>query len=62
MEEKDFKEMIALLKRMNYLSRKYDKLFDVGFDEEQPVHIPEDIYDEICFIMKTKEILFLGIS
>ena len=62
MDDSDLKEMIALLKRINYLSKKYNKMLKVEPKEDEPIHIPEEVYDEICRILKSKEILFLGVS
>jgi hypothetical protein len=61
MDDSDLKEMISLLKRINYLSKKYSKMYKVETEEDEPIYIPEEVYDEICRVMKSKEILFVGV-
>ena len=57
--------MVALFSELDELIKKYDKDLNKEeyiLDSPKPVMIPDDVYDEICASLKTKEIGLLGIS
>ena len=61
MTNKEFKEMIAITKRLSELIKKYEANFAED-SEIQPIEVPEDVYDEICLILDCECITFMGIS
>ena len=63
MSNKEFKEMIELFTKLDILLKKYES----SIKPEQslnadPILIPDDVYDEICFCLNTNDIDLLGIS
>ena len=65
MTNKEFQKMIDLFIKLNKLLKKYDEHLypeDLTEDKPTPIMIPDDVYDEICKRLKTKEIGLLGIS
>ena len=65
MTNKEFQKMIDLFIQLNKILKKYDEHLypeDLLKDKPTPIMIPDDIYNEICKRLKTKEIGLLGIS
>jgi hypothetical protein len=61
MTNKEFKEMIAITKRLSELIKKYEANFAED-SEIQPIAVPEDVYDEICDLLNDSYISLFGIS
>ena len=65
MNNKEFKEMVALFLKLDKLIKKYENEFisqaDLE-DEPTPIMFPNDVYDEICDKLKIKELGVIGIS
>ena len=65
MTNKEFNKMIIMFTKLNNLMKKYnEEIYDFSLknDYPKPIYIPEDVYDEICSKLKTREIGLLGIS
>jgi len=63
MSNKEFKEMIELFTKLDTLLKKYET--DIKPEEPlnpDPILIPDDVYDEICFCLNINNIDLLGIS
>jgi hypothetical protein len=61
MTNKEFKEMIAITRRLSELIKKYEANFAED-SEIQPIAVPEDVYDEICDLLNDSYISLFGIS
>tara|TARA_Y100000593_G_scaffold31826_1_gene62692 strand:- start:148 stop:345 length:198 start_codon:yes stop_codon:yes gene_type:complete len=65
MNNKEFQEMLKVFNRLVELIEKFQSEMTEE-DEitllETPLMIPPDLYDEICEMIKEKEILLFGIS
>ena len=61
MTNKEFKEMIAITRRLSELIKKYEANFAED-SEIQPIAVPEDVYDEICDRIKQSSITLFGVS
>tara|TARA_Y100001938_G_C8064720_1_gene419516 strand:- start:757 stop:942 length:186 start_codon:yes stop_codon:yes gene_type:complete len=61
MTNKEFKEMIAITKRLSELIKKYEANFAED-SEIQPIEVPEDVYDEICDLLNDSYVSLFGIS
>ena len=65
MNNKEFREMVALFLKLDKLIKKYENEFvpqsDID-DEPTTIMFPNDIYDEICDKLKIKELGVIGIS
>ena len=61
MTNKDFKEMLEMLRR---LMRIVDEFEAPEFEKNQPkaMMIPPEIYDEICDSLKQSHITLFGVS
>ena len=64
MSNKEFNEMIKLYLRLKYLLKKHDEYYDYASleDNDEPIIIPPDIYDDICDELGSNEIRLMGIS
>ncbi len=65
MSEKEFQEMIELFMRLQKLMSKSNNLgenYDSESEESPPIIIPNEIYDDICKELGSKEIRLMGIS
>ena len=65
MNNKEFQEMLKVFNRLVELIEKFQG--EMTEEEEvvalsTPLMIPPDLYDEICEMIKEKEILLFGIS
>jgi hypothetical protein len=65
MDNKEFQEMLKVFNRLVELIEKFQG--ELTEEEEvvalsTPLMIPPDLYDEICEMIKEKEILLFGIS
>jgi hypothetical protein len=65
MDNKEFQEMLKVFNRLVELIEKFQG--EMTEEEEvvalsTPLMIPPDLYDEICEMIKEKEILLFGIS
>ena len=65
MNNKEFQEMLKVFNRLVELIEKFQG--ELTEEEEvvalsTPLMIPPDLYDEICEMIKEKEILLFGIS
>lgn len=63
MSNKEFKEMLKLFAKLDTLLKKYES----SIREEEPLNpnpilIPDDVYDEICYCLNKNDIDLLGIS
>ena len=61
MTNKEFKEMIAITRRLSELIKKYEADFAEEVDAP-PISVPEDVYDEICDLLNDSYISLFGIS
>ena len=61
MSNRDFKEMLRMLRRLMRLIDDYDPR-PKEVKEENPILIPPRVYDEICDKIKQSHITLFGIS
>ena len=61
MTDRDFKEMLSMLRRLMSLIDEFDSR-PVEVKEKNPILIPPKIYDEICKKIKQDHITLFGIS
>ena len=61
MTNKDFKEMLEMLRRLMKLVDDYEST-PKDLREDNPIMIPPDVYDEICDSLKQKNITLFGVS
>ena len=61
MKNKEFKEMLAMLRRLMRLIDDYDYR-PKETKEENPIQIPPKVYDEICKKIKQSHITLFGVS
>ena len=64
MTNKEFQRMISLFTELDNLLKKYERhiTHDEYTEEAEPIMIPDDVYDEICFRLDIESIDLLGIS
>ena len=61
MSDEEYKKMLKMYSVIERIMDKYIKEFEIE-DQDPPIIIPGDIYDEICYEMGTNEIGLMGIS
>jgi len=61
MTNKDFKEMLKMLRRLMRLVDDYESTPE-ELREDNPIMIPPDVYDEICDKIKQSHITLFGLS
>ena len=61
MTNKDFKEMLKMLRRLMRLVDDYESTPEELW-EDNPIMIPPDVYDEICDKIKQSHITLFGLS
>ena len=64
MTNKEFQRMISLFTELDNLLKKYERhiTHEEYVEEAEPIMIPDDVYDEICFRLDIERIDLLGIS
>ena len=65
MSNDEFQKMIQMFVELNRLIEKYQKYIDKQDTDclnPEPILIPDDVYDEICYNLDINEIQLLGIS
>ena len=65
MSNDEFQKMIQMFVELNRLIEKYQKYVDKqdnSLSNPEPILIPDDVYDEICYNLDINEIQLLGIS
>ena len=64
MTNKEFQRMISLFTELDNLLKKYERhiTHEEYTEEAEPIMIPDDVYDEICFRLDIERIDLLGIS
>mgnify|MGYP005829197209 CR=1 FL=1 len=65
MTDKEYNEFIKLYLRLKYLLKKYDEYYDYTLlkeEDETPIIIPPDVYDDICDELGSNEIKLMGIT
>ena len=65
MSNKEYQEMIKIYLRLKHLLKKYDEYYDYTLlkeEDETPIIIPPDVYDDICDAIGQDEIKLMGIS